>query len=190
MTKEQISVSGGTRWQTILTKEEFLECAAAQYERVEYSRTMNCSMTDLENWGYQLAMILGRKLLEIRLANDPRTDANQPAYCPKCGWKWRIQNPEQERPLKTILGEIAYERPYCVCDRCGGTGAPMDLALGIPARGPSVNVLQRSCHAAVIGRSFHDGKEILKVHSGLDFSRKNLRSISEKEGRRLGDAQK
>lgn len=185
MTKEEIIVGSGASGQTVMTKEEFLELAATQYEKMEYSRTMNCNMTDLENLGYQSAMILGRKLVEVRLANDPRIDAHEQGFCPKCGWKQRIQNPKQQRTLKTVLGEVTYQRPYCVCDRCGSTGAPMDRALGIPAKGPSINALQRSCHVAVVGRSFENGKEILKVHSGLDISRKNLRSISEKEGRRL-----
>ncbi len=189
MTKEEIVLYSAAPGQSRMTKEEFLEFAAAQYEKMQYSRTKEFSMTDLENLGYQSAKHLGRKLLEIRLANDPRIDPNEQGCCPKCGWNLRIQNPDQQRPLKTILGEVIYRRPYCVCDRCGLTCVPMDRALGIPARGPSVVVLERICHAAVTGRSFGNGKEILKKHSDLQFSRKYVRAIAEKEGKRLMEEQ-
>jgi hypothetical protein len=85
--------------------------------------------------------------------------------------------------IQTSLGEIEYRRAYGVCDRCGHTAAPLDEALGIPTFGPSVETRQKICHAAVVGRSFEAGSEILRVHSGIDLSAKHVRCVAGKEGR-------
>ena len=48
--------------------------------------------------------------------------------------------------------------------------------------GPSVGTRERVCHAAVVGRSFEDGREILNVHSGIVFSGKHVRTLAEQDG--------
>lgn len=168
-----------------MTREEFLNFAGEWFNNMNDPKTRNYSLSKLEEMAHQAGMQMGLKLLEGRLADDPRRDTQQEETCPDCNSKLRIQNTVAKRTLKTILGDVPYQRPYCVCDRCGYTCAPMDRALGIPARGPSVSVLQRICHAGVVARSFEDGREILKVHSGLQMSRKHVRRICEGEGKRL-----
>lgn len=123
-------------------------------------------------------------MLESRLEEDPRREPAEPV-CRKCGWKLRVQDSAQRRMIHTGLGEIEYHRAYGVCDRCGHSGAPLDEALGIPIFGPSVEARQKICHAAVVGRSFEDGQEILKVHTQIELSAKHVRTIAEKEGRDL-----
>lgn len=125
-----------------------------------------------------------RKMLELRLAEDPRANPANPV-CPECGSRFRIQEGEQRRVLNTGLGDIQYQRAYGVCDHCGCTGAPLDKALGIPHSGPSIDAREKICHATVVTRSFADSCEILKVHSSITMSRKHVRTISESEGKRL-----
>lgn len=64
----------------------------------------------------------------------------------------------------------------------------MDEALGIPSFGPSVEVAQKVSHAAVTARSFEMAAEILKEHSGIELSAKQVRLNSESEGKRVAVA--
>ena len=132
---------------------------------------------------------IARALLKIRLGEDPRSDPAG-AACRQCQGKLRIQEHAQRRPLNTGVGEIEYHRAYGVCDRCGHTAAPLDEALGIPAFGPSVEVAQKISHAAVTARSFEMASEILKEHSRISLSAKQVRVSSESEGKRVAEIRK
>ena len=127
---------------------------------------------------------IAQALLKIRLAEDPRTDPTEP-ICRQCQGKLRIQEHAQRRLLNTAIGEIEYRRAYGVCDRCGHTAAPLDEALGIPSFGPSVEVVRKISHAAVTARSFELAAEVLKEHSGIGLSAKQVRVNSEAEGQRV-----
>src|ERR1700692_1188154 len=99
-------------------------------------------------------------LLEARLTQDPRAQGEGSFACPSCKKPLRIQKKTQKRALPTSLGKVVYQRPYGICDGCGTSCIPLDHGLGIPARGASVDSLYKTCHAAVVGRSFEDGSEI------------------------------
>ncbi len=148
--------------------------------------TQKMNLAELVDRVEESASRIARKLLESRLEEDPRSNPANPV-CRKCQNKLRIQELAQRRILQTTLGEMEYRRAYGVCDRCGHTAAPLDEALGIPAFGPSVDARQKICHAAVVGRSFEDGHEILNVHAGIELSAKHVRSVAEKEGRDLAE---
>lgn len=122
-----------------------------------------------------------KALLQSRLEEDPRRDPEE-AQCRQCQGKLRFQERSQRRVIQTALGEIEYRRAYGVCDRCGHSGAPLDEALGIPAFGPSVDARRRICHAAAVGRSFDDGREILEEHGSIAISAKHVRKLAEEEG--------
>jgi len=143
--------------------------------------TKNMTMTELITLIHKSAERIGKYLVESRLAEDPRTNPEEPV-CRQCLHRLRIQEPAQQRAIQTALGKIEYKRAYGVCDRCGHTGAPLDEALGIPTFGPSIDARQKICHAAVVGRSFEDGREILHEHARIEISAKHVRSIAEKEG--------
>ena len=143
-------------------------------------------MAELAVQMQESGMRIAKALLLSRLEDDPRRNADQ-AACRKCQGALRIQEPSQRRAVQTVLGEIEYHRAYGVCDRCGHSGAPFDEVLGIPAFGPSVEARQKICHAAVVGRSFEDGREILKEHGGLEISAKHVRKLAEEEGHLLGE---
>jgi hypothetical protein len=130
---------------------------------------------------------IARALLISRLAEDPRSDPAEPV-CRKCQGKLRIQEHAQRRGINTAIGEIEYRRAYGVCDRCGHSGAPLDEALGIPSFGPSVEVAQKVSHAAVTARSFELAAEVLKEHSGIELSAKQVRLNSESEGKLVAAA--
>lgn len=146
--------------------------------------TKDMNMAELAARFEESGRKLARALMKLRLSEDPRTDPADPK-CRQCQGKLRVQEHAQRRLLNTAIGEVEYRRAYGVCDRCGHTAAPLDEALGIPSFGPSVEVVQKISHAAVTARSFAMAAEVLKEHSGIEMSAKQVRVISETEGKAL-----
>lgn len=157
-----------------------------EFGGMRYPMTKDMNLAELVARIQESGQRISRKMLELRLEEDPRANPAKP-ICPECGNKLRIQEVAQKRILNTGLGDVQYQRAYGVCDYCGCTGAPLDKALGIPRSGPSIDAREKICHATVVTRSFADSCEILKVHSAMAISRKHVRTISESEGNRLVD---
>ncbi len=149
--------------------------------------TKDMNMVELMALIQESAQEIAQVMLKSRLAEDPRTDPPEPK-CRQCQGKLRIQEHAQRRALNTAIGEIEYRRAYGVCDRCGHTAAPLDEALGIPSFGPSVEVMRKISHAATTARSFAMAADILKEHSGIEMSAKQVRVSSESEGARVAAA--
>ena len=149
--------------------------------------TKNMNMAELVARIEESAQRIAQALLKSRLAEDPRSDPPEP-LCRQCQGKLRVQEHAQRRLLNTAIGEIEYRRAYGVCDRCGHTAAPLDEALGIPSFGPSVEVMRKISHAAVTARSFAMAADILKEHSGIELSAKQVRLSGESEGKRVAAA--
>lgn len=164
-----------------MRQKEFLALCQNEFERKAYPMTQDMNMADLVALIQESGARIAKALLESRMEEDPRRDP-QEIQCRQCQGKLRIQERSQRRLIQTALGEIEYRRAYGVCDRCGHSGAPLDEALGIPAFGPSAEARRKICHAAVVGRSFEDGREILKEHSAIAISAKHVRKLSEEEG--------
>jgi hypothetical protein len=132
------------------------------------------------------AMKLARKILEHRLAMDPRAAPDGEHKCTRCHGRLRIQEKRQNRCLPTVFGEVAFQRPYGTCDRCGISYAPLDCGLGIPPTGGSVARRELICHAAGTANAFMGAAEnVLKKHSRIEMSDQQVRRISEGEGQRL-----
>lgn len=168
-------------------EQEFAAASRKCFEGTRFPMTKDMNMTELvaliERSGKELAQML----LKSRLAEDPRTDPSQPV-CRQCQGKLRVQEHAQRRVINTAIGEIEYRRAYGVCDRCGHTAAPLDEALGIPSFGPSVEVMRKISHAAATARSFGMAADILKEHSGIELSAKQVRVSSESEGKLVAAA--
>ena len=172
-----------------MNEQEYLEVCKTRYRACGYEQTKDMKLEQLERMILEGHVELGRMLLQSRLEEDPRGKAEGEHPCPKC--KHPLRFPEkhkwQQRVLRTILGEMPYHRAYGLCDACGYTGAPLDEALGIPRRGPSVGTLRKLCHAAVVGRSFEDARDMLRELAGIIFGRQHIRTLSEREGRRIAE---
>lgn len=167
-----------------MCEQEYQAFCQKELEGARYSMTKDMNMSELVARFEESGRKLARALLRVRLSEDPRTDPANPT-CRQCQGKLRIQEHAQRRVLNTAIGEIEYRRAYGVCDRCGDTGALLDEALGIPSFGPSVEVVEKVSHAAATARSFEMAAEILKEHSGIELSAKQVRVISETEGKKL-----
>jgi hypothetical protein len=160
------------------------EEAYARMDRPE-GEMLQQTFSEVEAIVVEEARKLGRQLLLTRLQLDPRSQPNREFRCTTCQNPLRIQESEQVRRLETVLGEVEYRRPYGVCDRCGISFAPLDCGLGIPTTGGTITRTQRVCHAAVTGRSFETAADILREHDGIALSAKQVRVISEAEGKRV-----
>jgi len=165
-------------------EQQYLALCRDELGETRYPMTKDMNMTQLVARIEESGQRIAQALLKSRLAEDPRSDPPQPV-CRQCQGKLRIQEHAQRRALNTAIGEIEYMRAYGVCDRCGHTAAPLDEALGIPSFGPSVEVLQKISHAAVTARSFEMAAEILREHSSIELSAKQVRVSSESEGKRV-----
>jgi len=159
----------------------FLSQCTKTYQTIEALRRSPLTFMELAETVLKEVSKLGQHLLQGWLERDPQANPEE-VVCHRCQRAMRIQEREQSRDLQTAMGEIEYKRAYAVCDRCGRTRVPLDEALGIPPTGPSVEALQRICHAAVATKSFERGSEVLRVHARLDISRKHVRCLAEKEG--------
>jgi len=167
-----------------MDEEEFLAASRGEFGGMGYLMTKDLNMAELVARAEAAGKRLARALLLSRLEQDPHRNPAEPV-CRQCGAKLRIQEAAQRRALSTALGEFEYQRAYGVCDRCGHTAAPLDEALGIPPFGPSVETRQKICHAAVTARSFEMAAEILAEQAGIELSAKQVRVISETEGKSL-----
>jgi hypothetical protein len=143
--------------------------------------------TQLEQMIRGMGLEMARKLLAARLEEDPRAAPAGSYVCPRCAWKLRIhkKGTTQQRTLNTSAGEVAYQRAYGQCDRCGYSGAPLDEALGIPHSGPSVAALRKVCHAALVAGSFEKGSDVLQEQAEITFCRQYVRTLAEGEGKKL-----
>ncbi|MFH0963606.1 MAG: ISKra4 family transposase [Planctomycetota bacterium] len=169
-----------------MDEREFLGLSKGEFGGTRYPMTKDMNMVELVARIGESGRRLTKALLESRLAEDPRNNPADPV-CRQCQGKLRIQESAQRRVISTAIGEIEYRRAYGVCDRCGHTGAPLDEALGIPPFGPSMETRQKICHAAATARSFEGASEILEEQAGIELSAKQVRVVSETEGKTLAE---
>ena len=97
-------------------REEFLALSNNCVEAISFANTGGDDFTALERQVDALGDALKRRLMELRLSEDPRARAGMEHFCPICGWKLRIQEHSQQRTLTTIFGGVVYSRAYGVCD--------------------------------------------------------------------------
>ena len=168
-------------------EQEYFALCRDELGGTRYPMTKDMNMAELVARIEVSAQRIAQALLKSRLAEDPRSDPPEP-LCRQCQGRLRVQEHAQRRLLNTAIGEIEYRRAYGVCDRCGHTAAPLDEALGIPSFGPSVEVMRKISHAAATARSFGMAADILKEHSGIELSAKQVRVSSESEGARVAAA--
>ena len=143
------------------------------------------SFSDIEGRAEAQGRTLAGLLCTHRLAADPHSDPTRRFTCPHCAHPMRLQQRAQARTLASSVGDIALQRPYCVCDHCGFCCAPLDYALAIPAQGPSVGRRELVCHAATKDRSFEKAVESLEHYRHIHLSAEAIRQLAEGEGRHV-----
>jgi len=181
--------SDGPKDRRIL-REEFLTACAGVFDRFvpPDGRLYGETFSEIEALAERMFRSLAGRLCEKRLQADPLGDPDRAFTCPKCRRPMRTQSRAQHRAIASTLGAVPVVRAYCVCDGCGFCGAPLDYALGIPSKGPSVGRREWVCRAATKDRSFDKASETLRHYSRLSLSDEAIRKLAESEGRRLVEA--
>lgn len=104
----------------------------------------------------------GAGLIETLLNEEQASESQQ--LC-ACGKPARLAGRRQKK-LVTMLGEVAVERPYYHCKRCGRGFAPRDQELDVEAKQYSPGVRRM---AALVGSetSFDRGRALLDELAGV-----------------------
>lgn len=166
---------------------ELLALAGELY-RLRQAGATGKTFVELEGSVLDVTLKMGQWAMRTSLQSHPLARPEQEHLCPRCGRRFRILREAQHRELGSRLGPISYNRPYGTCDYCKLSGAPMDWDLGLSSDvNVSVGLLERVCHASVVGRSFEDAYEIIKLHDMVDLNAGQLRVLAESEGRRLAE---
>jgi len=166
---------------------ELLAMAGELY-RLSQAGSAGRTFVELEEPILELSRKMGNWAVRTALELHPLARPEQEHICPICGRRFRIMREAQHRGIGSRLGPISYNRPYGTCDHCKVSGAPMDWELGLSSEvNVSIGLLERVCHAAVVGRSFEDACEIMKMHDMVDLNAKQIRALTESEGRRLAE---
>lgn len=166
---------------------ELLAMAGELY-RLSRAGSAGKTFVELEAPILGLTRKMGNWALGTALELHPLAKPEQEHICPRCGRRFRILREAQHRELGSRLGPTPYNRPYGTCDYCKLSGAPMDWELGLSSDvNVSIGLLERVCHAAVVGRSFEDAYEIMRIHDMVDLNAEQIRTLAESEGRRLAE---
>jgi hypothetical protein len=121
----------------------------------------------------------GAAVLERLLNPDEPSEARQPCAC---GGQARCAG-KRSKTIVTLLGEVAVERPYYHCGRCGNGFAPRDQELDVEATQYSPGVRRM---AALVGgeTSFERGRVLLDELAGVALTAKAV----EREAEAIGAA--
>jgi hypothetical protein len=166
---------------------EFLAMAGELY-RLSQAGATGKTFVELEEDITAVSTRMGRWILKNALKAHPLGRPELECKCPRCSRKFRILRPAQRRKVGSRLGPVPFSRPYGTCDHCGLSGAPMDWEMGLPSEtNVSIGLLERVCHAAVVGRSFEDASKIIRLHDMADLNAKQIRVLAESEGRTLAE---
>jgi hypothetical protein len=87
----------------------------------------------------------------------------------------------RSKPVLTVVGPVAYQRPYYVCAQCHHAPNPTDAALGVEQQEFSPGVRRMM---AVVGSDapFDQGREQLELLAGLQVSTKSVERQAEQIG--------
>lgn len=164
-----------------LAEDQLLAPSSRLYQRIQKDKGQR-KLTDLEKLALDGAMEIGLLALASAVINHPLREPNQEFPCERCKKPMRIQEKAQKNTLTTTMGKFEYARPYCVCDSCGISYAPLDRTMGIPVEGPSILTCEKICQASVTTPSFEVASKNLKGLAHVEMASKQVRSVAQGEG--------
>jgi hypothetical protein len=142
---------------------------------------------DLEavEFGLRAAVLVaGAVLLQQMLKERFGTAAALGAIRCACGERMRSAGIRQKR-LRTILGEVVFERPGFVCPACGARRYPADELLGVEKTGFSTG-LWRLMSRAGQRDTFKEGRDDLREFAEIRVTAKDVERVAEGVGEAVG----
>jgi hypothetical protein len=100
-----------------------------------------------------------------------------------CGQRMRSFGIRPKR-LRTILGEVVFERPGFVCPRCGARRYPADEMLGVEATGFSPGLCRLMARAGQRD-TFKEGRDDLREFAEVTVTAKDVERVAEGVGEAL-----
>ncbi|MBI4801673.1 MAG: hypothetical protein HY796_04020 [Elusimicrobia bacterium] len=169
-----------------LSRAEFLAKCGQLYD-TEQKEKERLKLMDLEKLALNGCLEIGLMVLACAVKDHPLRNPDQEFLCERCKKPMRIQEKAQKNTLTTTMGKFEYARPYCVCDPCGISYAPLDRAMGIPVEGHSILTCEKICQASVTTSSFGVASKNLKGLAHIEMAPKRIRDVAEGEGKILAE---
>jgi hypothetical protein len=90
----------------------------------------------------------------------------------------------KEKRIKTVLGEVCFERSFFVCPKCKKSRFPGDEALGVVGTGFSPGVARLMARAGSKD-TFKEGRDDLLAYAEIRVTAKDVERVSEKTGEEI-----
>jgi hypothetical protein len=159
--------------------------AATQHWQEQLRAKRNSSDNELLSMAAleQAALALGQRVAQLALAEPLRqagtgyTASSRPC---DCGRKQRFQR-YSSKTMRTLIGEVAYERAYYRCRHCRASACPLDQQLGQSAREVSPGV-ERTLALLSAHLPFPKAEQVLAEVTAVRLSARQIETIAESLG--------
>lgn len=143
------------------------------------SSSQPLSMATLE----QAALALGQRLAQLALADQLQqagTGYSSSSRACDCGRRQRFHR-YSKKTLRTLIGEVTYERAYYRCRYCGASACPLDQQLGQSAREISPGV-ERALALLSAHLPFPKAEHLLREVTAVRLSARQIETVAESLG--------
>jgi hypothetical protein len=127
-------------------------------------------MTSLELGIEEQKSSLGASIMERLLVEKCASEGSKPLRCPKCGARARVEEKKRSRTIRTLSGELTYQRNDYRCSGCRHGFAPVDDELGIPASGTVTVEVEKRIADFGVNDTFHEAAQRFSMHYGWSIS--------------------
>jgi hypothetical protein len=130
---------------------------------------------------------LAKKAVDALLERLAPEDG-KPKPCPCCGRHVRLSKRDVEREFEATSGRHKIQRHYYYCSACKCGFYPRDAELGLPPDGEATYELERRMLDLSVNTTYREGAERFHMHYGREFSENFFRRVTERVGKRMGEA--
>lgn len=137
------------------------------------------NLAEKEEAARQLGRRVAQVTLEWFLAEDGKGYLGSFLDC-ECGGRMKYQR-DAARSVRSLVGEVSYERAYYYCRQCGRSRFPLDEKLGQSEREISAGV-ERQLSSLSAHLSFPTVSETLDELAGVSLSARQVETVAESVG--------
>ena len=172
------------RYPTMTLVDQIIEAVSQWNQQLEHFQNLNpqegAKLSSLE----RAALELGRKVALISLQHSIKQPDNSsvPASfdCQCDSGRLSFQR-MAERPVRTLVGEIRYSRPYYYCRVCGASRCPFDEELGQSRREISAG-LERAFSLLSAHLPFSTATLVLEEIGSVSLTSRQVETVAEAVG--------
>jgi hypothetical protein len=146
---------------------------------IERQKVCEQSLLEREEAARQLGLRVAQAALESLMAESGTGYEGSYLAC-KCGGRMKYQR-DAERPVRSLIGEVRYERAYYYCRECGSSRCPLDEKFGQGAREISAGV-ERQLALLSAHLTFATAAGVLREITGVEISARQAETVAEDVG--------